>query len=190
VNSGIHRLAVATTVVAFLVIVLGAWVRLSHAGLGCPDLLALVAQIALGGWTSANYSALACPDCGGRLRVAAPAHPCARGISASMHVIACIEDPPLIAKILGHVRSREAAATMQARAQKVPILFLLGIRRLHNRQQVIGIELRQVAGIDSVSLYGLGAGRRNAAGCHHIAMHAVGTQNALQAVADVRGLVT
>jgi hypothetical protein len=57
-----------------------------------------------------------CPDCGGRLRVADPAHPCARGMSASMHVIACIEDPPLIAKILGHVRWREAAATMQPRA--------------------------------------------------------------------------
>lgn len=36
-NSGIYRLAVLATVVAFLVIVLGAWVRLSHAGLGCPD---------------------------------------------------------------------------------------------------------------------------------------------------------
>jgi len=32
-----------------------------------------------------------CPECGGKLRV-----------------IACIEDPPLIAKILGHVRQREA----------------------------------------------------------------------------------
>jgi hypothetical protein len=32
-----------------------------------------------------------CPQCGGTLRV-----------------IACIEDPPLIAKILGHVRRREA----------------------------------------------------------------------------------
>ena len=32
-----------------------------------------------------------CPECGGRLRV-----------------IACVEDPPLIAKILGHVQRREA----------------------------------------------------------------------------------
>jgi len=40
-----------------------------------------------------------CPDCGGTLRV-----------------IACIEDPPLIAKILGHVRSRAAAEAVQARA--------------------------------------------------------------------------
>jgi heme a synthase len=36
-NPGLHRLAVAATVVAFCVIVLGAFVRLSHAGLGCPD---------------------------------------------------------------------------------------------------------------------------------------------------------
>ena len=40
-----------------------------------------------------------CPDCGGTLRV-----------------IACIEDPPLIAKILGHVRSRAAVEAVQARA--------------------------------------------------------------------------
>ena len=39
------------------------------------------------------------PDCGGKLRV-----------------IACIEDPLLMVKILGHVQRREAAATMQARA--------------------------------------------------------------------------
>jgi len=36
-NSGLHRLAVAATIVAFFVIILGAFVRLSHAGLGCPD---------------------------------------------------------------------------------------------------------------------------------------------------------
>jgi len=40
-----------------------------------------------------------CPDCGGKLRV-----------------IACIEDPLLMVKILGYVQPREAAATMQARA--------------------------------------------------------------------------
>ncbi len=43
-----------------------------------------------------------CPDCGGKLRV-----------------IACIEDPLLISKILGHVQRREAAATRQARAPPV-----------------------------------------------------------------------
>jgi cytochrome c oxidase assembly protein subunit 15 len=37
VNDSLHRLAVIAAVVAFVVIVLGAWVRLSHAGLGCPD---------------------------------------------------------------------------------------------------------------------------------------------------------
>jgi len=33
----LHRLAFIATIVAFCVVVLGAWVRLSHAGLGCPD---------------------------------------------------------------------------------------------------------------------------------------------------------
>ncbi len=32
-----HRLAMIAAIIAFCVIVLGAWVRLSHAGLGCPD---------------------------------------------------------------------------------------------------------------------------------------------------------
>lgn len=32
-----HRLAILAVVIAFCVIILGAWVRLSHAGLGCPD---------------------------------------------------------------------------------------------------------------------------------------------------------
>jgi cytochrome c oxidase assembly protein subunit 15 len=36
-NSGLHRLAVVAAIIAFCVIVLGAYVRLSHAGLGCPD---------------------------------------------------------------------------------------------------------------------------------------------------------
>ena len=36
-NQSFHRLAVIAAVLAFLVIVLGAYVRLSHAGLGCPD---------------------------------------------------------------------------------------------------------------------------------------------------------
>jgi hypothetical protein len=39
-----------------------------------------------------------CPNCGGKLRM-----------------IACIDDPPLIAKILGHVRSRAPATAIQAR---------------------------------------------------------------------------
>ena len=36
-NPLIHRLAMIAAIIAFCVIVLGAWVRLSHAGLGCPD---------------------------------------------------------------------------------------------------------------------------------------------------------
>jgi hypothetical protein len=39
-----------------------------------------------------------CPDCGGRLRV-----------------IACIENPPLIRKILDHVQRREALTANAAR---------------------------------------------------------------------------
>ncbi len=37
VKQTFHRLAMLGTLLAFCVIVLGAWVRLSHAGLGCPD---------------------------------------------------------------------------------------------------------------------------------------------------------
>jgi cytochrome c oxidase assembly protein subunit 15 len=36
-NTGLHRLALIATIIAFFVIVLGAFVRLSDAGLGCPD---------------------------------------------------------------------------------------------------------------------------------------------------------
>lgn len=34
---GLQRLAIAAVLISFVVIVLGAYVRLSHAGLGCPD---------------------------------------------------------------------------------------------------------------------------------------------------------
>jgi len=37
VTNALHKLAVIAAIVAFAVIVLGAYVRLSHAGLGCPD---------------------------------------------------------------------------------------------------------------------------------------------------------
>ena len=36
-NRTFHRLAMFAALLALIVIVLGAWVRLSHAGLGCPD---------------------------------------------------------------------------------------------------------------------------------------------------------
>jgi hypothetical protein len=44
-----------------------------------------------------------CPDCGGKLRV-----------------IACIEDPQLIRKILGHVQARNRPASSSARAPPAP----------------------------------------------------------------------
>ena len=44
-----------------------------------------------------------CPNCGGQVKVTASAHPCARGISASMHVIAAIEEPVVTKKILLHL---------------------------------------------------------------------------------------
>ncbi len=47
--------------------------------------------------------------------VATPTHLCARGISASLHVIACIEDPPLTRRILGHVQLRATVAGITAR---------------------------------------------------------------------------
>jgi hypothetical protein len=52
-----------------------------------------------------------CVRCGKAVRVAAPAHPCARGISASLHVIASIEEPALIERILAHVRGKAEVST-------------------------------------------------------------------------------
>ncbi len=43
-----------------------------------------------------------CPDCGGKLRV-----------------IACVEEPALIAKILEHVRARDELGGVEARAPPV-----------------------------------------------------------------------
>jgi hypothetical protein len=51
-----------------------------------------------------------CSECGGAVKVAALAHPCARGISASMHVIASIEDPAVIQKILAHLKEKVTPA--------------------------------------------------------------------------------
>jgi len=49
-----------------------------------------------------------CPDCGGKLRV-----------------IACIEDPQLITKILAHARSRQAS-TKQTVARGPPEAAIVG----------------------------------------------------------------
>lgn len=52
-----------------------------------------------------------CVCCGKAVEVAAPAHPCARGISASPHDIAAIEEPALIARILAHAREKAESST-------------------------------------------------------------------------------
>ena len=57
-----------------------------------------------------NIDIETCRECGGAVKVAAPAHPCARGISASVHVIACIEDPVVIEKIATHLNEKAASA--------------------------------------------------------------------------------
>jgi len=51
-----------------------------------------------------------CSECGGDVKIAVPAHPCAHGISASMHVIASIEDPAVIRKILAHLDDNATSA--------------------------------------------------------------------------------
>jgi len=47
-----------------------------------------------------------CDQCGGAVKVVAPVHSCARNISASMHVIASIEDPAVVKRILDHLEHR------------------------------------------------------------------------------------
>ncbi len=49
-----------------------------------------------------------CRVCGSAAKVAVPAHPCAHGIRASMHIIACIEDPVVISKILKHLQEQSS----------------------------------------------------------------------------------
>ena len=69
-----------------------------------------------------NIDIETCGKCGGAVKVAALAHPCARGISASLRVIACIEDPAIIKKILTHLNqyAPSAAATQRPRSRAPP----------------------------------------------------------------------
>jgi hypothetical protein len=62
-----------------------------------------------------------CPDCGGRLRVIACTRhgftPALLGLRPNRTlVLACAEEPQLIAKILGHVRARDEATSIEVRA--------------------------------------------------------------------------
>jgi len=61
-----------------------------------------------------------CRHCGGAVKVAALAHPCARGIRASMHIIACIEDPVVIQQILAHLERRAQQPLAKAPTARAP----------------------------------------------------------------------
>jgi hypothetical protein len=100
---------------------------------------------------------------------------------ASVPISACLQ----MAAQLGSLLQQ-----LLARAQQVPVLFLLSVWWLHDRQQAVGVVLRQVAGINAVGFDRFTAGRRNTARRDHIAVHAAGPQVALQIVADIGGFVT
>jgi len=71
-----------------------------------------------------------CPDCGGKLRViASTRHGFSRALLGLRPnrtlALACAEDPPLIAKILGHVQRREALAGTTARGPPTDSICVL-----------------------------------------------------------------
>ena len=67
-----------------------------------------------------------CSACGGDVKIAVPAHPCAHGISASMHVIASIEDPAVIQKMLAHLDDYTPCVTaaLQPECRAPPLVEL------------------------------------------------------------------
>jgi hypothetical protein len=70
-----------------------------------------------------NIDIEACPHCGRPMKVAAPAHPCARGIRAFMHSIASIEDPAVINTTLARLdktASRTSALRVLPPAARAP----------------------------------------------------------------------
>lgn len=75
------------------------------------------------------------------MKVAAPAHPCARGISESILVIANIEDPLVIEKFLAHVRNADSqehgfAATATRGVTRVLELTAV-VRESESRQSAV-----------------------------------------------------
>jgi len=71
-----------------------------------------------------------CPDCGGKLRViASTRHGFSRALLGLRPnrtlALACAEDPPLIATILGHVQRREALAGTTARGPPTDSICVL-----------------------------------------------------------------
>ena len=75
-----------------------------------------------------NIDIETCSECGGAVKVAAPAHPCARGSNASMHVIASIEDPVVIKKMLTHLN------------RMIPAPDLLVYRKVEPRRKQVGLR--------------------------------------------------
>jgi hypothetical protein len=67
-----------------------------------------------------------CRARGGAVKVAALAHPCDRGISTSMHVIASIEDPVFIDKLLTYLDEKHRKQLLNGhRLQGKGLIFFL-----------------------------------------------------------------
>ena len=76
-----------------------------------------------------------------------------------------------------------------AGAQQVPVLFLLQLGYRHISEQVIGVELRQLSGINAIRFNLSPSGAGDTGGRDDIAVIAFFSEIPLQGIADVRGLV-